>query len=168
MASEWPEATCDGGDVLTTDNAMFVGVSSRTNEDGFYALRQVFEDLPEFAVIPVVMGTGCLHLKSVITWGGSDLGFIAADSAEGRGAWQVIQDGLQSRFPSDAVPPVHYTAQSCANILRIGDTLYHSQVDGDDLTRLCQAKGVNSVFIDNSEAQKADGALTCCSIVIPQ
>ena len=38
MAEMHGGATCDGGDVLATDDVMFVGISSRTNMHGFRAL----------------------------------------------------------------------------------------------------------------------------------
>ena len=59
---------CDGGDVLYTGRHLFVGLSERTNENGFRFLQNVFgERLHKkniIAVPPVIQGKDVLHLKS--------------------------------------------------------------------------------------------------------
>ena len=59
------DAYCDGGDVLYTGRHLFVGMSERTNEQGFRWLKQVFGEKVEVVVVPpVIQGKDVLHLKS--------------------------------------------------------------------------------------------------------
>ena len=83
MRSDTETATCDGGDVLYPvsynaagpgdtlekrgGNHMFVGLSSRTNQEGADYLQKVF---PHVEVVAVQMGDingEALHLKSIVT-----------------------------------------------------------------------------------------------------
>eukprot|EP00056_Hartaetosiga_gracilis_P016469 m.5096 g.5096 ORF g.5096 m.5096 type:complete len:335 (+) comp4127_c0_seq1:66-1070(+) len=190
-------ATCEGGDVMVTNTHMFVGISSRTNMKGFLFLKKVFEKTG-IKVCDVQFGDGCLHLKSVITWGGDDLGFFASNTTEGHKAWEIIQDHLSNDICGDAQKDtaaqkdaqggdVTFTREWFhANVLRIGNKLYHTEteekeakivnkdkkevtddaVSGNPIKEKCLENGVEAIFINNNEAKKADGALTCCSIVI--
>ena len=57
--------TLDGGDVLCVGRQLFVGRSTRTNEDGIQQLRELVQPFGYTVVaVPVV---GCLHLKSAAT-----------------------------------------------------------------------------------------------------
>ena len=76
---------CDGGDVLYTGRHLFVGITNRTNENGYEYLKKVFSHhhglINEENVIPIPMMMssymnvgkkdsnrgGVLHLKSAVT-----------------------------------------------------------------------------------------------------
>jgi dimethylargininase len=65
---------CDGGDVLYTGRHLFVGLSERTNKNGFRFLKKVFCEIGRLkkddviAVPPVIQGKEVLHLKSAGEW----------------------------------------------------------------------------------------------------
>ena len=60
-----PPGTLDGGDVLVLGRDVFVGLSTRTNEDGVGQLRRAL--VPRgYAVRPLAVRS-CLHLKSAVT-----------------------------------------------------------------------------------------------------
>jgi dimethylargininase len=55
-------ATLEGGDVLSIENKVFVGISPRTNISGFETIKEILEPFG-YQVIPLAVN-GCLHLKS--------------------------------------------------------------------------------------------------------
>ena len=62
--------TLDGGDVLRIGRTLYVGRSARTSDDGIAALADAAGPLG-YDVVPVA-ATGCLHLKSAVTFAGLD------------------------------------------------------------------------------------------------
>jgi dimethylargininase len=69
-------------------------------------------------------------------------------------------------FSSCEIVPVHHLEPSGANILRIGRQLLYAASfprTSDDLVR----RGFHVGTVDVSELAKAEGAVTCCSLLIP-
>ena len=62
--------TLDGGDVLRVGRTLFVGQTPRTNAEGTRQLREALAP-HGYDVLPAVP-TGCLHLKSAVTWIGDE------------------------------------------------------------------------------------------------
>ena len=63
-------ATLDGGDVMRADRSVFVGLSKRTNREGFDQLRDILRAYG-YQVQAVDVG-GCLHLKSACSYIGNN------------------------------------------------------------------------------------------------
>lgn len=150
--------TMDGGDLLFTGQHLFVGLSRRTNEEAFRQLKNLYEPFLEVVGIPVIEG---LHLKSVITLFDEDT-LIVADSLAGR----EVMKHIQSSTPSYLFVLVPDTIAS--NVLRIGNSLIIQ--DGFPksemiLKELCDKKKVTLIKLNMSELIKADGALTCGSLL---
>ena len=173
MAEMHGGATCDGGDVLATDDVMFVGISSRTNMHGFRALASAVgthcdagPDSPSsspFPAFPISLPDDSLHLKSVVTSLGPSAPYVVADTDAGERVWEQMAPALEAiHKPRDVirVPPVG------ANILRVGATVYYP-ANVPEMQGHIEALGLDAAAIDNTEMQKADGALTCCSVLIP-
>ena len=57
--------TLEGGDVLRVGRAFYVGITSRTNGEGFEQFASIVREFG-YRAIPVGV-TGCLHLKSAVT-----------------------------------------------------------------------------------------------------
>ncbi len=163
-------ATLDGGDVLSFGNHMLVGDSSRTNIHGFNFLRHAFTSAlphaPNFSFIPV---RGALHLKSLATWAGEDIGFLIAKSPEGT----RISEHLRQHFTNNSLrPPLMKFVPNpiAANVLRIGKTIYyagHFEQSKPFFEKLAlETPQVQFVPLDMREMNKADAAITCCSLVV--
>ena len=58
--------TMEGGDILLIEHRLFAGLSSRTNSDGIRQLSALLAP-HGYEVFPVRV-TGCLHLKSAVTY----------------------------------------------------------------------------------------------------
>jgi dimethylargininase len=143
-------ATLDGGDVLRLDRTLYVGLSSRTNQEGIDQLRALLRPLG-YSVEGASV-TGCLHLKTAITQVGPDTllvnpAMIEKDDFPG---WNFIE-----------VDPAEPLA---ANALLVGDHLIYPSAYPLTQARL-EAAGLQLVLVDASELAKAEGGVTCCSLI---
>ena len=145
-----PPGTLDGGDVLRLGRTLFVGLSTRTDRQGMAALRERVEPWG-YSVQPVPV-RGCLHLKSACT----DLG---RNTLLVNPAW--VDAALFPGFDTLAIAPEEPEA---ANVLRVGDTVVASVCFPRTAARL-GAHGFTVRTLDNSEFLKAEGGLTCTSLL---
>jgi dimethylargininase len=142
--------TLDGGDVLVIGKMIYIGLSSRSDRS---AIGQVQIFLAPFGYtvrgIPV---SGCLHLKSAVTQ-------VAADMLIVNPAW-VDKAAFSSMNFIDVDPSEPYAA----NALLVGGTAIYQPVYPKTLARVEKA-GIATLLVDQSELGKAEGALTCCSLI---
>jgi dimethylargininase len=147
--------TLDGGDVLRVGRTLLAGLSGRTNGDGVAALDEIATPRG-YRVWPIGV-RGCLHLKSACT--ALDDRTLLANSQ-----W-LDADALRAlgeRYRIIAVPAAEPFA---ADVLRIGPRICLPSAHGetaDLITRL----GYEVITIDLSEFAKAEGGVTCLSILV--
>ncbi|CAL4073854.1 unnamed protein product [Meganyctiphanes norvegica] len=156
---EDPAATLDGGDVLFTGKEFFVGLSGRTNQAGVSALASTFS---EFPCVPIKVDKA-LHLKCLIGMAGPDL-MCVDPSAEGRDTYSRLQKAANFQYQTLDLPEV-----GAANVVLVNGTLLHGTTE--ELPKLAnifqeQLSHLNLKPINISEFRKANGNLTCCSILI--
>ena len=143
--------TLDGGDVIQIDRTLYVGRSTRTNQLGIMQLREIVA--PFGYEVEVVKVTGCLHLKSAVTC-------VRENTLLINRSW-VDANSFGARDFIDIDPREAYAA----NALLIGDELIYPA--SYPMTRLrLESDGISVRVVDVSELQKAEGALTCCSLII--
>ena len=146
--------TLDGGDVLRIGRAIFVGQSARSNAAGISQLRELLS--PHGYTVQGVATRGCLHLKSAVTQ-------VAPDTLLIQPAW--VDAEIFASYRLIEVDPVE---EHAANALRIGDSaVIHPDCFPRTQQRLCHA-GIKVIGVDVSELQKAEGAVTCCSLVFSE
>jgi dimethylargininase len=146
-----PPGTLDGGDVLTVGRSVFVGRTARTNEAAIAQLRVLLS--PFGYVVEGIQVTGCLHLKSAVTAVGFDTVLLNPE-------W--VNPADFARFRAEAVDPREPMG---ANVLRIGDQLVYGASYPRTQGRL-ERLGYTPHTVDASELAKAEGAVTCCSLVL--
>jgi dimethylargininase len=142
--------TLDGGDVMRLGRMLYVGQSARSNAAGAGQLRDLIAPLG-YGVVPLPM-RGCLHLKSAVTGVADDTLLVNPD-------W--VDPGAFAGFKLIEIDPDEPHA---ANALRVGETLIYPDCFPRTQARL-QAAGIKVHALDVSELQKAEGAVTCCSLV---
>lgn len=142
--------TVDGGDVLRVGRTLFVGLSSRTNTAGVLQLEALLKQW-DYAVIPVAVD-GCLHLKSAVTQVAERMLLINPSHVrqEVFGPMELI-----------AVAP---DEPGGANALWIGAAVIYPAHFPETAERLDRA-GVRVVPVPSAELAKAEGGVTCCSLV---
>lgn len=146
-----PPATLDGGDVLRIGRTVFVGCSGRTNAAGIAQLRCALRPLG-YEVRDVEV-RGCLHLKSAVTAVSDELLLVNR-------AWIPTAD-----VTGFDLIEVHPEEPYGANVLRLADHVIHAAAFPRTRERL-QQRGIAVDAVDLSELAKAEGAATCCSILI--
>jgi dimethylargininase len=149
LAIEAP-GTLDGGDVLRVGRTLYVGESARSNAAGIAQLRELLAG--HGYAVQGVPTRGCLHLKSAATQLGDDTLLLQPDWVD------------RDRFADFHVIEVDPTEPHAANVLRIGDALVMPASFPRTRQRLLDA-GFQVMVVDVSELQKAEGAVTCCSLV---
>ncbi len=143
--------TLDGGDVLVAGQRVFVGVSSRTNEDGVRQLRDVLGPLGY--TVAGIDTAACLHLKSAATLVTDDVLLVNPE-------WIDV-----TRFDGFRILEVDPSEPFAANVLRIDDIVICGVAA--PLTRgRIEAIGVETIAVDVSELAKAEAGVTCCSLII--
>ena len=144
--------TLDGGDVLCIGNRVFVGISARSNEAGRAQLRELLA--PHGYAVEGVATRDCLHLKSAVTQ-------VADDTLLVNPAW--LADA--SPFAGYQMIEVEPEEGHAANAVRVGDAILYPDCFPKTLARL-RVAGINVTTVDVSELQKAEGAVTCCSLLL--
>jgi dimethylargininase len=151
-------ATLDGGDVLVTRGRVFVGVTGRTNADGARQLATILAP-HGFQVVPVPV-TGCLHLKSAVTLlRASRVDSPVPEALLLNPAW--IDPAFFAGFDLIEVDP---SEPDAGNVLLVGDRVVCAEAHTATRRRL-QAHGVLSSAVSAGELAKAEGGVTCCSII---
>jgi len=143
-------AHADGGDVLVTENAVFIGLSLRTDRAGAEALAAHLQTLGHHAAI-VDTPRGVLHFKTAVS-------LVAEDTVLATPA--MAASGLFNDFQVLLTPPGEEPA---ANALRVNDLLF---VD-DRFPRtadLLAAAGLRVHPLRVRETAKLDAGLSCMSL----
>lgn len=142
--------TLEGGDVMRIDRSLYVGASRRTNPEGIRQLRQIVARFG-YQVIAVPVH-GCLHLKSACC-------YLGGETLLANRKWidATLLDGYR-------ILDVPADEPRAANVLRVGNTLILP--DAFPKTReLLENAGFQVRTLDLSELAKAEGAVTCTSIL---
>ena len=146
-----PPGTIDGGDVLTIGRRVFVGESRRTNAAAIAQMRAILA--PHGYTVTGVAVRGCLHLKSAVTAIADDLLLINRD-------WVPSEPFQACRLLDvDAAEPAG------ANALRLHDCVIYPLTFPRTRARM-EERGIRVVDVDVSEIAKAEGAVTCCSLIV--
>lgn len=143
-------ATVDGGDVLVVGHDIYVGLTSRSNG---MAVDQMQRALSAYGYrVQGVEVRGCLHLKSAVT-------VVAENTLLINPAWVEA-----SRFDPFEMIEIHPDEAYAANGLRLDDTVIYPVTFPRTCERLTD-RGIAIEPVDLSELAKAEGAVTCCSLI---
>ena len=143
-------ARIEGGDVLRIGKEIFVGRSARTDAAGVAELRRILE--PHGYRVSDVEVRGGLHLKTACTAIGENTLLVNRD-------W-VDADALRRPIVIDVDP----REPMAANVLLVGDASVMNESYPRTLERV-RARVPQVQTVDISEFGKADGGLTCLSLI---
>ena len=143
-------ATLDWGDVLVTEEALFIGLSERSNEAAVRQLREMLA--PDWMVEGVPTPPDLLHLLSGCAYlGDGDL--LCVDA--------LAEFGSSRGLNLVSVPP---SETLCANVLALGRSVIVPAGYPETAARL-EATGRSVHPVSVSEFEKRDGGVTCLSIL---
>jgi dimethylargininase len=145
-------ATLEGGDVLRVGRTLFVGATARTNAEGLAALRAIAGPLGYD--VRSVRVDGCLHLKTACT-------ALPDGTLLVNPAWIDARDlaGFEVLHVAEGEP-------DAANVALVGARVLMG-AGHKRTTQLIRARGFEVDVIDLSEFAKAEGCVTCLSILVP-
>ena len=144
-------ATLDGGDVLVIGKNIFIGLSTRSDQNAINQLRDLLE--PDGYTITGVQLHDCLHLKSAATR-------IDDRTLLINKAWVDTK-----HFEQYTLIDVDPDEPHAANCLPVNNTIiYPTSFPKTDAT--LKAHGYNVINVDVDELAKAEGAVTCCSLIL--
>lgn len=145
-----PPGTLEGGDILRLGRTIYIGRSGRSSAEG---IRQLRDRAAPFGYrVEAVPMHGCLHLKSAVT-------DIAPDRLLVNPDWVDPE-----AFVGMDWTPVAEGEAHAANALRVGVKVIFPAGFPRTLEVLMR-EGVDVRPVDVSEVQKAEGAVTCCSLI---
>jgi dimethylargininase len=142
--------TLEGGDVLCIDRKLFVGLTRRSNAEGIHQLAAIVA--PYSYEVVAVSVTGCLHLKSAVT-------YLGRNALLANRAW--FDSAPLAGFEWVDVDPDEPHA---ANALALAGTIIFPASFPRTRARI-EARGFSVTPLDISELQKAESGLTCSSLV---
>lgn len=143
-------ATLDGGDVLRLGRVLYVGASARSNAEGIARLAQLVA--PFGYRVEAVTMRDCLHLKSAVTQVAPDHLLLNPDWVDA------------SAFPGFRAITIDPREPFAANAILTGTGVIHpasAPHTGERLRRL----GIKVCTVDLSETEKAEGGVTCGSVI---
>jgi dimethylargininase len=143
--------TMEGGDVLRLGRSLFIGQSSRSNREGLRHLREIVQPYG-YHVHPVAV-KNCLHLKSAAC-------LVAPDLLLVNRSWVDLDPFEHLSFLD--VPP---SEPNAANVLAVDGTVI-MPASFPETEALLEKQGFRVRTIDLSELQKAEGGVTCCSLIL--
>lgn len=142
--------TLEGGDVLRIGRKLFVGLTNRSNAEGIRQLEEIVKPYGyEVFSVPV---TGCLHLKSAVTW-------IADNTLLANRAW--FDTAPFAGYDWIDVDP---SEPHAANALALGGTVIFPASFPKTRDRIASLD-FRVTTLDISELQKAESGLTCSSLL---
>ena len=153
-------AFCDGGDVLYTGRHLFVGLSERTNAGAVQVLADSFKGVN---VRAVEFQGEALHLKSIVAHM-DETTLIAPTGDLGD---QVLKEMQAEELGYNAI---RLPSMLACNVVAVNGGLLAQHTGCGESERILVAcardRGLKLDFVDMSEIAKADGALTCCSVLL--
>ena len=145
--------TLDGGDVLRIGRTLYVGQSARSNAEGVAQLQALIAEFGyQVRAVPI---HGCLHLKSSVT-------ALSDDTVLLQPAWVD-----RAAFDGYRIIEVDPSEEHAANVVRVGDEVLMPACFPLTRQRIVDA-GIAVTTVDVSELQKAEGAVTCCSLLLDE
>ncbi len=145
--------TLDGGDVLQVNRQLFVGEGHRSNSEGVAQLRRLLREY-DYEVTGVPF-SGCLHLKSAVTR-------IADRTILVNPEWVD-----KARFSHLECVEVHPSEPAAGNGLEIGGRLIYPLAFART-ARILRELNIEVCGVDMSEFAKAEGGVSCCSLILPR
>ena len=143
-------ATLDGGDVLRVGKRLWVGLSTRSNAAG---ARHLADALAPFGYrVDTIAVRGALHLKSVV-------------SALPDGRVLLDPQKIDARTFGAGSLCIHPDESIAANVLAVDDTVLVPAA-APRTCQLLEHEGYAVLPVDASELAKAEGGLTCCSLLL--
>jgi len=148
-------ARMDGGDLIRLGDRFYVGLSSRTNQEGIDELRRFIEGFGYRLKVVDLLGNA-LHLTSISSTPSDEI-ILAPEGFLSKDAFEPLAEGAEVLWmPNEE-------AYGC-NTLGFADGTVLVAKGYPTVEKTLRERGFNVVLLEMSQIRAADGSLTCCSI----
>ena len=147
--------TLEGGDICRAENHFFIGISSRTNEEGARQFAEIVSRYGFTSDFCDIRGIQILHLSTGMSYIGNNT-VVCCPAFKGLPALSARNVIVTSAKEAYA-----------ANCVRINDKVIMPE-GFPNLRRKLQKAGFDVVTTPMSEIEKQDGGLSCLSIRMPK
>ena len=144
-------ATVDGGDVLVIGKQIFIGMSTRSNKEAVEQLNTMLN--PYGYTVRGVEMSDCLHLKTAVTRVDDKTLLINTNWVD------------PANFTGFDLIEIDASEPFAANCLPVQGKIIYPTTFPKTRKRL-ENKGYDIVPVELSELAKAEGAVTCCSLIV--
>lgn len=144
-------ATLDGGDVLVVGKHIFVGISTRSNDEAIRQLQQLLNGYG-YTVTGIPL-RDCLHLKSAVTRVDEHTLLINKNWVD------------TAYFADYRLIEIDPSEPHAANCLPVGDAVIFPAAFPKTCAKL-EEHGYKVLPVEVDELAKAEGAVTCCSLIL--
>ncbi|WP_077213123.1 dimethylarginine dimethylaminohydrolase family protein [Bacillus dakarensis] len=141
--------TLEGGDILQIEDQFYIGVSTRTNEEGARQLKKILE--AEGYKATIVPLKKFFHLKTGISYIGNNTILAAGEFIDHPDFAQYDKITISDE------------EEYAANCIRVNDYVIIPK-GFDESVRKIQEAGFETIELEMSEFQKQDGGLSCLSL----
>ena len=147
--------TLEGGDICRAGNHFFIGISSRTNEEGARQMAEIVRKHGFTSAFCDIRGIRILHLSTGMSYIGDNTVICVPEFAHFSAyePYRVIVTSPEERY--------------AANCVRVNDKLIMAAGFPDTEAKL-KAAGFDILTVPMTEFEKQDGGLSCLSIRIPK
>lgn len=144
-------ATLDGGDVLVVGKRIYIGLSTRSNMEAINQLQALLGEYG-YSIIGIRL-QDCLHLKSAVTRVDDKTLLVNKKwvDANAFGDYNLID-----------VDPLEPYAANC---LPVGGSIIYP-TSFPKTRAILEKKGYKILSVNVDELAKAEGAVTCCSLIL--
>ena len=139
----------DGGDILNTPDSIFIGLSERTDARAIESLSVQINK--EVVSVPIFKG---LHLKSAVSYLGNNILLLNPERVD------------SSPFKNFQWIEVEEKNSYAANCLAIKNMVI-MPAGFPMIRKKISQQGFETIELEMSEFEKADGGITCLSIILP-
>ncbi|MBS4203377.1 dimethylarginine dimethylaminohydrolase family protein [Lederbergia citrea] len=151
------KGSIEGGDVIVDRNTIYVGMSSRTNEQAVNQLKKV---LPTYTIETIPFDEKYLHLDCVFNILSPEEALFFPNAFD-----KETIDMLESRFNLiEVTEEEQFTLGT--NVLSIGNKKVFSLPVNRQVNSQLKARGYNVIEIDFSEIIKSGGSFRCCTLPV--
>ena len=145
----FPPGTLEGGDIMRVDDTYYIGISERTNLEGYTQASTILKDRG-FNSIPVQLNE-MLHLKTGLSYLNNNNLLITGE---------FLKNPIFDQFNKIVVEDDESYA---ANAILVNDCVIMPE-GFPKTTKIVENTGYKVVTLDVSEFQKIDGGLSCLSL----
>jgi dimethylargininase len=142
--------TIEGGDVISNGKTLYVGISTRTEARGASQLQEVVSRYGY--EVKTVAVPGCLHLSTAASFLKEDLVLVNPEWVD------------TTAFRNYKIVPIIRSEPWAANVLMLDETVVAPESCPETCAMLREL-GFHVLTVDISELQKAEGGITCMSLV---